>query len=191
MKLSEKLPYSGNAAPIDIRLQSVGIIKSKIKEPFLAAKNNGITMQGQLDVIRKNIREMRRQISEIVINENLVDILDGIDKYSHIVVLYWAHKVPEPSRSLVKVHPMGRKEFPLVGIFSTCSPARPNPVLMSVVRLQQRKANVLQVTGLDAIDGSPVIDIKPYVKNFYPQEEVLIPDWMQRLLKEVEEGNQG
>ena len=180
---SEKSPHAGMV------FQPVGIIKSHIKEPFLAAQDSGIKMQGHFDTVRKHIYEMRQQISEIVINEDLLDILDGIDQYSHIVVLYWAHKVPEQSRSLVKVHPMGRDEFPLVGIFCTCSPARPNPVLMSVVRLRGRKKNVLQVMGLDAIDGSPVIDIKPYVKNSYPQEEVLTPDWMQRIMKEVEGDN--
>jgi len=185
----EKSPHSYNEAPFGMILRPVGIIRNKFQNPFLAAGDDGIKMRGPIDVIRAEIREMRREISEIVINENLMDILDGIDQYSHLVVLYWAHKVPEPSRSLVKVHPMGRKEFPLVGIFCTCSPARPNPVLLSVVRLCGRQENVLQVTGLDAVDGSPVVDIKPYVKNFYPQEEVLIPDWMQRIQKEVGEGN--
>ncbi len=85
---------------------------------------------------------------------------------------------------------MGRNEFPLVGIFSTCSPARPNPVLMSVVRLCGRQDNILQVMCLDAIDGSPVIDIKPYVKNWHSQEEVRTPDWMQRIMKEFDGDDQ-
>ena len=184
-----KLPHSSNKTPFDMMLRPVGIIRNKFQNPFLAAGDDGIKMQGPIEVVRAEIRAMRQEISEIVIHENLMDILDGIDQYSHLVVLYWAHKVPEPSRALVKVHPMGRKEFPLVGIFCTCSPARPNPVLLSVVRLCGRQENVLQVTGLDAIDGSPVVDIKPYVKNFFPQEEVSIPDWMQRIQKEVAEGN--
>ena len=83
---------------------------------------------------------------------------------------------------------MGRQELPLSGIFCTCSPARPNPVLMTVVRLYGRRKNVLQVSGLDAVDGSPVIDIKPYVKELYPQEDVFIPEWMQRIMREVNEG---
>jgi tRNA (adenine37-N6)-methyltransferase len=189
MAPAEKSPHSVNEAPVGMMLQPVGIIKSHIKEPFLAAQGDGIKMQGQFNAVREHIHEIRQQIAEIVIKEDLLDILDGIDQYSHIVVLYWAHKVPEQSRSLVKVRPMGRDEFPQVGIFCTCSPARPNPVLMSVVRLCGRQENVLQVMGLDAIDGSPVIDIKPYVKNLYPQEEVLTPDWMQRIMKEVDRDN--
>jgi len=155
------------------------------KEPFLTAAEEGLTMQGRINAVRESIREIRWTVSRIVISDDLTEILDGIEEYSHLVVLYWAHKVPEQSRLLTKVHPMGRKEFPLVGIFGTCSPARPNPVLMTVVRLHGRKENVLEVSGLDAIDGSPVIDIKPYVKDFYPQREVLVPEWMQRILKEV------
>jgi tRNA (adenine37-N6)-methyltransferase len=189
MGSSPSLPPSVGEASFGMRLRPVGIIKSQIKEPFLAAQDSGIKMQGHFDAVRKHIHEVRQQIAEIVINEDLLEILDGIDQYSHLVVLYWAHKVPEQSRSLTKVRPMGRNEFPLVGIFCTCSPARPNPVLMSVVRLWGRKKNVLQVMGLDAVDGSPVIDIKPYVKHLYPQEEVRTPEWMQQIRKEIDGDN--
>ena len=80
---------------------------------------------------------------------------------------------------------MGREDISKRGIFCTCSPARPNPVLMTVVRLKGRKGKVLEVLGLDAVDGSPVVDIKPYVKDFYPQASVCIPEWMQQLQEEV------
>ena len=166
-------------------LRAGGIIKNRTKEPFLTAGDSDIKMQGEIDAIRAEIRESYRMISEIIINKDIMNILDGIEEYSHLVVLYWAHKVPEKSRRLTQVHPMGSKETPLAGIFSTCSPARPNPVLMSLVRLCAKKENLLQVSGLDAIDGSPVIDIKPYVKEFYPQEDVLIPEWMQKLCREM------
>ena len=82
---------------------------------------------------------------------------------------------------------MGREDIPLTGIFSTCSPARPNPVLMTVVELRQRRGNVLTVAGLDAINGSPVIDIKPYVAEFYPREGVVVAEWMARLMAEMAE----
>jgi tRNA (Thr-GGU) A37 N-methylase len=81
---------------------------------------------------------------------------------------------------------MGSMENPLTGIFSTFSPARPNPILVTVAKLHKREGNILHVSGLDAIDGSPVIDIKPYVREFYPQEETRIPDWIQRFLERRE-----
>ncbi|MBN1323989.1 MAG: tRNA (N6-threonylcarbamoyladenosine(37)-N6)-methyltransferase TrmO [Methanotrichaceae archaeon] len=172
-----------------MRLKPVGIIKNNIKEPFLVAVGGGLEMQGELDRTMEHVREIRQLISEIVIDESLVDILDGVEEYSHLIVLYWAHKVPEKSRTLTKVHPMGRKDIPSMGIFSTCSPARPNPVLTTVVRLCGRRENVLEVVGMDAVDGSPVVDIKPYVKGFYPQEGVKIPKWMEQLQNEVGERN--
>ncbi len=178
--------FSG-AEPGGVILRMVGIIRSRIKEPLLAADAEGIKLQSSMDHAREEIRETRRGISEIIINDDLMDILDGIEDYSHLVVLYWAHKVPEQSRSLTRVHPMGRKDISPVGIFCTCSPARPNPLLMTVVRLSARNGRILEVAGLDAVDGSPVLDIKPYVGEFYPREEVIIPEWMQRLLNEVRE----
>ena len=168
----------------DIVIKPVGVIRNTIAEPFLVAGEDGLSMQGELKDSMKRVHRMETEISQILIRDDLSGILDGIDEYSHIIVLYWAHKVPEERRTLTKVHPMGRKDYPLLGIFSTCSPARPNPVLMTVVSLQERKGNKLFVSGLDAVDGSPVIDIKPYVGRFYP-EEVRIPDWMQQIQKEV------
>jgi tRNA-Thr(GGU) m(6)t(6)A37 methyltransferase TsaA len=99
--------------------------------------------------------------------------------------LYWAHKTTAEGRALKQVHPMGRKEIPARGVFATCSPARPNPVLMSVVELLERRDNVLTVSKLDAIDQSPVLDIKPYVKNQFPQEGARTPDWMGKLMEEA------
>jgi tRNA-Thr(GGU) m(6)t(6)A37 methyltransferase TsaA len=184
-KASGNLPDPCGQTSGDIVLRPVGIIKNKIEKPFLVAGGDGLKMQGDLEDALGKIDEMPEEISNIIIDEGLAGILNGIEEYSHLVVLYWAHKVPEEGRSLTRVHPMGREDIPEKGIFCTCSPARPNPVLTTVVRLKERKGNVLEVLGLDAVDGSPVIDIKPYVKDFYPQEEVRIPEWMQQLQEEV------
>jgi tRNA (Thr-GGU) A37 N-methylase len=83
---------------------------------------------------------------------------------------------------------MGRNDLPLVGIFATCSPARPNPVCAMVVRLLERKGNVLKVQGLDAIDGSPLIDIKPYNPSYYAAEDVKVADWMTQIYREIAQG---
>ncbi len=168
-----------------ITLFPVGIICNTVKEPTLVAGENGLCMRGTHAAMVERARRIDTEVSEIVIREDLEGILEGIEEYSHIIVLYWAHAVPDERRSLTRVHPMGRKDLPEVGIFGTCSPARPNPVLTTVVRLVQRKENVLEVTGLDAINGSLVIDIKPYVSGFYPREGVRIPAWMQQIQDEI------
>lgn len=171
--------------PHFITLNPVGIIHNTITEPSLVAVKDGLTLQGSHAAMVERVRRTDTEVSQIVIREDLEDILNGIEDYSHLVVLYWAHAVPEERRSLTRVHPMGRKDFPEVGIFSTCSPARPNPVLMTIVRLTKREKNVLTVIGLDAIDGSPVIDIKPYVSEFYPREGVRVPAWMEQIQEEI------
>ena len=175
----------GSFGQEDIVLKPVGVIRNTIAEPFLVAGDDGLSMKGELEESMKRVHKTDAEISRIILRDDLSGILDGIEEYSHIIVLYWAHKVQEKSRSLTKVHPMGRKDYPLLGIFSTCSPARPNPVLMTVARLEERKGNELFVSGLDAVDGSPVIDIKPFVRQFYPGEDVRIPDWMHRIQQEV------
>jgi tRNA-Thr(GGU) m(6)t(6)A37 methyltransferase TsaA len=168
-------------------LRIVGTIKNNIKEPFLSAGRDGINMQGDINEVRREIRKQRGYVSEIIIDKDLVQVLEGVEGYSHLMVLYWGHKVPEKSRFLTRVHPMGRKEIPLTGIFSTCSPARPNPVLLTVVKLLERKDNILKVADLDAVDGSPVIDIKPYVKDIYCLKDSKTPEWMSKLMEEIRE----
>jgi tRNA-Thr(GGU) m(6)t(6)A37 methyltransferase TsaA len=175
-----------SVTPSPLTLRPVGIVKNSIKKPFLVAGPEGLGLREGIDKVREEVRRLGKNISTIAVDKDMTDILDGIDAYSHLLVLYWAHETTEESRALKQVHPMGRKEIPKTGIFCTCSPARPNPVLVCVVRLIRKNGNLLDVYDLDAIDGSPVIDIKPYVKEWYPQEDVMIPRWMQRLVAEVE-----
>ncbi len=170
-----------------ITLRPVGFVRNELDEPFLKAGDEGLEMEERIEAVKAQIRKIRKMKSQIIIHQELAGILEGIEAYSHLVILYWAHKTPEKSRAFTRVHPMGRKDIPLTGLFSTCSPARPNPILTTVVRLCGRNENVLEVTGIDAINGSPVIDIKPYVRDWYPQKEVRIPEWMRRLMAEIEE----
>lgn len=115
--------------------------------------------------------------SEIEILEELSPALDGIEDFSHIIVLYWMHRLESVSGPL-KVHPAGLQDLPLVGLFATRSPRRPNPIGLTTVRLLSRHENRLRVAGLDALDGSPVVDIKPYFPNG-PMNPRL-PAWAQR-----------
>ncbi len=130
------------------------------------------------------MEEHRAGVSEIVINEDLEDILDGIEEFSHLNIYFWPHMVPAEKRSILKVHPLGNPQFPLVGVFATRSPVRPNPVLETTVRLLERKGNVLKVSGLDALDGSPLLDIKPYNAN--PAiGRIKVPAWMKQVRKQA------
>jgi tRNA-Thr(GGU) m(6)t(6)A37 methyltransferase TsaA len=104
------------------------------------------------------------------------EALDGIEEYSHIFVLYWMHKLDNSLRSTYKTHPRGREDLPLVGVLATRGKARPNPIGLTVVELVERRGNVLKVKGLDAYDGSPILDIKPY-DHYDIKEGIRVPDW--------------
>ena len=139
-------------------LKAIGMVRNEIKQP-----------------VRHGWGEI---VSKIVVNSNLTEALDGLDECSHIIVLYWMHQLPEGRPLPLKVHPMGKPELPLVGRFATRSPSRPNPVGQSTVRLLERQGNILKVKGLDAIDGTPVIDIKPYIPKYDSATDAKAPPWM-------------
>ncbi len=162
-------------------LTPVGIIKNEITEPTLRANEDGLSLKEHTDQMNAHRSWIKTLVSEIVIDPDLSAILDGIEGFSHILVLYWPHLVAPERRHLQKVHPMGRKDIPKQGIFATCSPARPNPVLITAVKLLERKNNILRVQGLEAVDQSPVIDIKPYNPGYYRVEDPIIPDWLKQL----------
>ena len=107
------------------------------------------------------------------------ELLDGIEGYSHIFVIFWMHRVSDEARSLTKIYPKDRQELPLVGVYATRTQNRPNPVGMTLVKLLGRKGNRLKVQGLDAIDGTPVIDIKPYLPPYDALPDAKMPDWVR------------
>jgi len=173
-----------NEAALPMQLRSVGVVRSPLQEPNLVADSGDLEWRPRATGEGDN----RRAISELVIDSDLTGILDGIEGFSHLLVLYWAHRVDKDGRSIARAHPMGRKDLPLVGIFATCSPTRPNPVCAMVVRLLECKGNVLKVQGLDAIDGSPLIDIKPYNPGYYAAEDIKVADWMAQIYREIAQG---
>ncbi len=181
-----------NIATEPLTLYPVGVVRSPIKAPMLTATDAGLTLADRLDKIRTAHRRQRQAVAELVIDPALDGVLDGVEGFSHILVLYWPHLVPPERRGLRRVHPMGRGDLPEQGIFATCSPARPNPVLVTAVRLLERRENVLRVRGLDAVDGSPIVDIKPYVHYALKIEGTAVPEWMERIHQDMaEEGPEG
>ena len=104
-----------------------------------------------------------RGVTAIAIRPELAYGLDGIEDYSHVQVIYWLHRIAAAERAELKQYPHhGRKEYPMVGVFALRCPGRPNLIGLSVAEVVRRDGAVLYVRGLDAVDGSPVLDIKPY-----------------------------
>jgi len=115
-------------------------------------------------------------ISEIELKEELEEALDGIESFSHIIVIFWFHQAP--SSFPLKVHPRGKQELPLIGILVSRWGARPNPIGLSVVKLLERRGRILRVQGLDALDGTPVLDIKPFIPGYDSPPKATTPDWV-------------
>ncbi len=111
----------------------------------------------------ENVKD-KNLVSKIVLKKNLTEALEGIEDFSHLFVVFWLHKAFATEKLVPKVHPWGKTELPVVGVFATRTPNRPNPLGMTLVELVKRERNILWVKGLDAFDGTPVVDIKPYDK---------------------------
>ena len=143
-----------------------------------------------IGVVRNNAgmrryNEWREVISEIIIDPEYTEALYRLEEFSHIYVLFYFHKINEPFKK--RVHPTRNPKFPLMGAFATRTPNRPNSIALTLCELLGRKENVLTVKGLDAFNGSPVIDIKPFSSTNI-DEKVQVPDWIQKLGKRVHKG---
>lgn len=134
------------------------------------------------NTIRKEVKK-RSNVSEIILREDLVETLHGIEDFSHLYVIFWMHEVPKEERKTVKVHPRGRGDLPLLGIFATRTPHRPNPIGLTLVELIKVNDNTLTIRGLDAYDGTPIIDIKPF-DMWDTTEDVKVPKWWAKFEKE-------
>lgn len=99
-------------------------------------------------------------IKKIEIFPEYSEGLDGLKNLNEIEVYYWMHQLKEKDREILKVHPKGDPVRPLTGVFALRSPKRPNPIGETRVKIHKIEDNRILVKGLDAFDGSPVIDIK-------------------------------
>lgn len=144
--------------PLSIR--PIGVVRNGVKQP---------RMDGWTEVR-----------SDIIVRDELSTALDGIEGYSHVIVVFAFDKVPESEMRLL-VRPRGDSRVPEQGVLATRSQVRPSPIGVSVVRQVRRRHNIMRVQGLDAIDGTPVLDIKPYFPNYDAVPEAGIPEWARSL----------
>lgn len=119
-------------------------------------------------------RRCKKEISEIEIYEEYEQGLKDIEGFTHIHILYWLHKSTGYS-----LHVNTPWDDSPRGLFTTRSPHRPNPIGHTTVELVERKGNILKVKGLDAIDDTPVMDIKPYVKKFDMKTRA-VSGWLEK-----------
>jgi len=107
------------------------------------------------------------------------DALLGLDDFSHIWVYYWFHRNDtSEKRQVLRVHPRKDENLPLTGVFATHSPLRPNLIAMTRCRILTVVGTTITIDDIDALDGSPVIDIKCYIPPKQPVKDLRIPGWV-------------
>lgn len=117
------------------------------------------------------------------------DALLGLDSFSHAEILFLFDRVPLDKVETGARHPRNRDDWPRIGIFAQRGKNRPNRIGLTTARIITVDGLTLTVEGLDAIDGTPVLDIKPVMKEFLPREDVYQPDWSHELMREYWEKN--
>lgn len=123
-------------------------------------------------------------ISEIVIDKSIdEDSLNGIEEFSHLEVIFYFHLIEKEKITTGARYPRNNPNWPKVGILAQRGKNRPNQLGLSIVELIERRGNMLLVTGLDAVDGTPVLDIKPVMKEFLPSKDIVQPKWSSELMQ--------
>jgi tRNA (adenine37-N6)-methyltransferase len=123
-------------------------------------------------------------VSEIVLDDEMPDsVFLEISSFSHLEIIYYFDKVPEGNMSFSR-KPRGNPAYPQVGIFAQRNKDRPNRIGLCTVELMWHRGRTLGVKMLDAIDGTPILDIKPVFREFREKKEIRQPEWVTDLLKD-------
>ena len=136
-----------------------------------------------IGVVRNRVRDFRSEgwedvRSDILLREDLAPALDALEGFSHVIVVFDLNRVPEAERRLTVA--IGNEDSPPQrGVLATRSQLRPNAIGVPVVSVLHRRKAVLRVRGLDALDGTPVLDIKPYLPAYDAVPDAKLPDWAQ------------
>ncbi len=145
-----------------MKIESIGVVHSPITEPTDIG-------WGQV-------------IAEIRLKDWLAPALQGLEQFSHAVIVYYLHQSPfDPQQPLAR-RPRGLENMPPLGLFAQRSRHRPNPIGGTAVEIVSVHENVLTVKGLDAIDGTPILDIKPYYPMYDRIESPRTPSWVDELM---------
>lgn len=147
---------------MSIRLDPIGHVRSLVTDTTLDEKWGAV-------------------VSEIHVAAPFAPGLRGLETFSHAIIVFFMDHEFAPERDLVR-RPRGRADMPELGIFAQRGKQRPNPLGVTVVEIVGVAGRVLTVRGLDAIDGTPVVDVKPYFPQFDRASDAAVPEWVGRLM---------
>lgn len=147
-----------------INLNSIGTVHSEVDE-------NMYTNWGEV-------------VSNIELNAEYIDGLLGLEDYSHVIIIFYMDSFREKFNDQWKRKPRGISNLDEKGCFAQRTKYRPNPIGITIVELLSITGNTISVKGLDANNGTQVLDIKPYIPEFDIRENTQVPNWMNELMKD-------
>lgn len=153
-----KRPQEPPASPVPPPLAPIGTVRSALREP-------GLPFNPAVE-------------ADLELNEDLAPALAGLDEFSRITVVFWMNRVSEEGRALRRLRPGGTPDMPVVGVFATRTQNRPNPVGVTTVELLRLQGTHLRVRGLDALDGTPILDLRPYLPPYDAFPDATMPSWV-------------
>ena len=154
---------------MQIHLQQIATVRS----PFCDLVNMPVQPKGAKDIY-----------ATIEFKKEYAEGLKDLDGFSHVYLIYYFHEVKAPRLSVI---PFNDKTHTPRGVFSTRTPMHPNSLGLSVVELVKVEGNIVTIKGVDILDGTPLLDIKPYIENFDRVEGESRSGWMQSSADEVSE----
>lgn len=146
----------------DIIMQPIGYVKNNVQD--------------------KKDESWGEEVSTIILNEEFHTGLKGLEDFSHAIIVYYLNQAKFQRDKHLQRRPQNREEMPLVGIFSQRGKDRPNRIGITAVQIISVDDNSLVIKGLDAIDDTPVLDIKPYFP-VYDRKDASVPAWVDRLME--------
>jgi len=152
---------------MEIKLKQIATIKS----PFCDLQNMPVQPRGAKDTY-----------ATIEFKKEFAEGLKDLDGFSHVYLIYYFHKIETPKLSVV---PFNDKTNTPRGVFATRTPMHPNSIGLSVVELVSVKDNIVTIKGIDVLDGTPLLDIKPYIENFDQVCGEVRSGWMKSSSDEV------
>ena len=134
------------------------------------------------DIVNKKDDFWGEDVSAICLDEEYYGGLRGLESFSHVLIIYYLDKAKYNKEKHLLRRPRNRDDMPLVGIFAQRTKDRPNTIGVTSAQLISVNEQYLIVKGLDAIDGTPVLDIKPYFPAF-DKKDATVPEWVTRLME--------
>jgi tRNA-Thr(GGU) m(6)t(6)A37 methyltransferase TsaA len=150
----------------EISILPIGVVRSKVDEP---REDHWAEIKAEIILDSSRFTE---------------ESLKGLEEFSHVEVIFQFHQIADKDPVFGTRHPRGNTDWPQVGIFAQRGKDRPNHMGSTICKVMGRDGFALRVKGLDAYDGSPVLDLKPVMREFVPERnEINQPEWAEQLMK--------